>query len=94
MAMLVRNSGQAERSSSMACASLHRGARKHRAGFIIASTITFVVTANAWRGVRPAMTALARDAAIGVTFVAIIYVIFTSGLGVALPSFSPFTFHF
>ena len=55
------------------------------AGFIIASTITFVVTANAWRGVRPALATLARDAAIGVTFAAIIYVIFTSGLGVVLP---------
>ncbi len=55
------------------------------AGFIIASTITFVVTANTWRGVRPALAPLARDAAIGVTFAAIIYLIFTSGLGVVLP---------
>ena len=55
------------------------------AGFIIASTITFVVTANTWRGVRPALATLARDAAIGVTFAAIIYLVFTSGLGVVLP---------
>ncbi len=55
------------------------------AGFIIASTVTFVVTAHAWRGVRPALATLARDAAIGITFAAIIYVVFTSGLGVALP---------
>ena len=55
------------------------------AGFIIASTITFVVTANTWRGVLPALATLARDAAIGVTFAAIIYLVFTSGLGVVLP---------
>ncbi len=55
------------------------------AGFIMASTITFVVTANTWRGVRPALATLARDAAIGVTFAAIIYLVFTLGLGVVLP---------
>ena len=55
------------------------------AGFIIASTITFVVTANTWRGVLPARATVARDAAIGVTFAAIIYLVFTSGLGVVLP---------
>ena len=55
------------------------------AGFIIASTVTFVVTASTWRGVRPAMATLARDVAIGVAFAAIIFIVFTSGLGVALP---------
>lgn len=55
------------------------------AGFVIASTITFAVTAGAWRAVRPSPLALARDAGIGLVFAIIIFVIFTSGLGVALP---------
>ncbi len=55
------------------------------AGFIIASTVTFVVTANTWRGVRPALATVARDAAVGAAFAVFIYVVFTSGLGVALP---------
>jgi putative tricarboxylic transport membrane protein len=55
------------------------------AGFVLASTLTFAVTASAWRGVRPSLATLARDASTGVAFAAVIYVVFTSGLGVALP---------
>jgi len=55
------------------------------AGFIIASTVTFVVTANTWRGVRPAMATVARDLAVGALFAVFIYLVFTSGLGVTLP---------
>lgn len=57
------------------------------AGFIIASTVTFAVTATAWRGVRPAIATVARDAAVGGAFATIIYFVFTSGLGVSLPAF-------
>lgn len=55
------------------------------AGFVAASTLTFAVTASAWRGARPTAVMLARDLAIGVSFAALIYLVFTSGLGVALP---------
>lgn len=55
------------------------------AGFIISSAFMFVVTATTWRGVRPAMATVARDAAVGATFAIVIYIIFTSGLGVVLP---------
>ena len=55
------------------------------AGFIIASTVTFVVTASTWRGVRPAMATVARDVAVGAIFAVFIDLVFTSGLGVALP---------
>ena len=55
------------------------------AGFIIASTVTFVVTASTWRGVRLAMAAVARDVAVGAIFAVFIDLVFTSGLGVALP---------
>jgi putative tricarboxylic transport membrane protein len=54
-------------------------------GFIIASTITFTVTAGTWRGVRPSLGSVARDGAVGAVFAAIIFVVFTSGLGVVLP---------
>jgi len=55
------------------------------AGFIASSTLLFGVTAATWRGVRPAPMILARDVVVGAVFATIIYVIFTSGLGVALP---------
>ncbi len=54
-------------------------------GFIISSTLLFAVTAAAWRGVRPAAAIVARDAIVGGVFTTLIYVIFSSGLGVALP---------
>ena len=54
-------------------------------GFIIASTLTFVATATAWRGVRPVGTAIAKDAIVGTAFATVVYAIFTTGLGVALP---------
>lgn len=55
------------------------------AGFIISSTLLFVVTATAWRGVRPLTPVIARDAMVGAVFTTIIYVIFSTGLGVSLP---------
>jgi putative tricarboxylic transport membrane protein len=64
------------------------------AGFVLSSTVLFVVTANAWRGAWPSSATIARDAGIGLVFAATVYVIFTSGLGVVLPPFSLLTFHF
>jgi len=64
------------------------------AGFIASSTLLFAVTASSWRGIRPAPMILARDLLVGVAFATIIYVVFTSALGVALPSFSLLTSHF
>lgn len=55
-------------------------------GFIMASTLTFVATATAWRGVRPATATVARDLMVGGAFAIVIYAVFTAGLGVALPS--------
>jgi len=54
-------------------------------GFIVASTITFTVTANAWRGRRPSPATLAKDVAVAAGFAAIVFVMFTAGLGVVLP---------
>lgn len=54
-------------------------------GFVISSTLMFAAAANAWRGVWPSPGGLARDVLVGLLFAAIIYVIFTAGLGVALP---------
>ena len=55
-------------------------------GFIIASTLTFVATATAWRGARPATATLAKDAMVGSLFATAVYIIFTTGLGIVLPS--------
>jgi putative tricarboxylic transport membrane protein len=55
-------------------------------GFIIASTLTFVATATAWRGVRPATATLAKDAMVGSLYATAVYIIFTAGLGITLPS--------
>jgi len=55
------------------------------AGFIAASTLTFAATATAWRGIRPSVAAMAGDLAAGAAFAVIVFVIFTAGLGVALP---------
>ena len=62
-------------------------------GFIACSTLLFAVTALAWRGVRPAATTVAKDLAVGAAFAVIVYAIFTTGLGVALPPFVlPYSF--
>ncbi len=55
------------------------------AGFIVSSTFLFSVTATAWRGVRPSAVVVAKDLAVGTLFAIVIYVMFTTGLGVALP---------
>ncbi|MGE3490268.1 MAG: tripartite tricarboxylate transporter substrate binding protein [Vicinamibacterales bacterium] len=55
------------------------------AGFIAASTLTFAATATAWRGIRPSVAAMAGDLAAGAAVAVIVFVIFTAGLGVALP---------
>jgi len=55
------------------------------AGFIIASTATFAVTASAWRGTRPSPAMVAKDVAVGAAFAAVVFVVFTAGLGVVLP---------
>ena len=62
-----------------------------RAGFVVSSTITFLVTAAAWRGSRPGLRTTARDLVVAGAFATTIYVIFSAGLGVALPPF-PFPF--
>jgi len=55
------------------------------AGFIIASTALFAVTASAWRGVRPAPAAVATDLAVGACLAVAVFLIFSNGLGVTLP---------
>lgn len=54
-------------------------------GFIVAATLIFAATATAWRGVRPSVAAMVGDLAVGAAFAAIVFVIFTTGLGVVLP---------
>lgn len=55
------------------------------AGFMVASTVMFAVTAAAWRGVRPGPAVLAKDLAVGACFAAAVFFIFSTGLGVTLP---------
>jgi putative tricarboxylic transport membrane protein len=55
-------------------------------GFIVSSTLLFAMTSSTWRGLRPSLATVARDVGVGAVFATVIYVIFTSGLGVALPS--------
>ncbi len=55
------------------------------AGFVMSSTLLFMVTASAWRGVWPAPPTLAKDGLVGGLFAGFIYLVFSAGLGVALP---------
>jgi hypothetical protein len=55
------------------------------AGFIAASTGMFVVTASAMRGQRPTPRVAAIDLIVGAAFAIVLFLAFTSGLGVALP---------
>lgn len=50
------------------------------AGFIVASTLLFVPVARSFGSRR-----LARDAAVGLALCAVVYVVFTRGLGLNLP---------
>jgi putative tricarboxylic transport membrane protein len=52
-----------------------------RAGFIIASTVLFVIAAFAMGSRR-----LVRDIAIGIIMATILYLVFSRGLGLALPA--------
>jgi hypothetical protein len=52
-------------------------------GFVLASTLLFALTAAAMRG-RP--TRLGVDLLIGLVFAAVMFVIFTRGLAVSLPT--------
>ena len=54
-------------------------------GFIVSSTITFAIAATAIRGRTPLGRVVMKDALIGLVFAAVIFVIFSRGLGVALP---------
>ena len=54
-------------------------------GFVGASTVTFAAAATAVRGRRPSARSLAIDAAIGGAFSLLLFLVFTRGLGVALP---------
>lgn len=54
-------------------------------GFIVSSLVLFAVTATAWRGARPSTVMVAKDVAVGAVFTIVIYLMFTAGLGVALP---------
>lgn len=55
------------------------------AGFIVASTVLFAVTAAAWRGRRSRAEVLAKDLAVGACFAVTVFFIFSTGLGVTLP---------
>jgi putative tricarboxylic transport membrane protein len=55
-------------------------------GFVVASTALFTVVASSMRGTRVGARALAIDLAAGAAFSIILFVLFTRGLGVALPS--------
>jgi putative tricarboxylic transport membrane protein len=55
-------------------------------GFVIASTVLFAVVASAMRGTPPQTRSLAVDLATGAAFSIVLFVLFTRGLGVALPS--------
>ena len=57
------------------------------AGFVVASTLLFVVTASALRGARPRWAPVLRDLAIGGAVSALLYIAFSRGLGVQLPPF-------
>ncbi len=54
-------------------------------GFVASSTVTFAAAATALRGQRPSAHSLAIDAAVGGAFSLLLFLIFTRGLGVALP---------
>jgi putative tricarboxylic transport membrane protein len=60
-------------------------------GFVLSSTLLFAITAHAMRGRAWQLTAAMKDVAIGLAFSALIYAIFSRGLGVSLPSFSLLT---
>jgi putative tricarboxylic transport membrane protein len=75
----------AKSAAVLGCALLAQPIVMPAAGFIVSSTVMFVVCANAWRGVRPSVATVARDGAVGGVFAAAIYVIFAQGLGVVLP---------
>lgn len=55
-------------------------------GFVIGSTLLFAVAASAMRGSAPRARAIAVDVATGAAFALVLFIIFTRGLGVALPS--------
>jgi putative tricarboxylic transport membrane protein len=55
-------------------------------GFIVSSAALFAVVASSMRGTRPGSRAIAIDVATGAAFSIILFVLFTRGLGVSLPS--------
>jgi putative tricarboxylic transport membrane protein len=55
-------------------------------GFIASSTLMFAATSAGVRGRRPAPRQVAIDAGIGALFAIALFVVFTIGLGVSLPS--------
>jgi hypothetical protein len=57
------------------------------AGFVIASTLLFVVAANALRGGRLQAARVIGDVALGGVVAVVLYVAFSRGLGVQLPPF-------
>lgn len=57
-----------------------------RLGFVIASTLLFSAVALSMRGARPDPRTIAIDAATGAGVSLILFLLFTRGLGVALPS--------
>lgn len=59
------------------------------AGFVIASMLLFAATSAALRGERPRWAAVLRDLAIGAAVSGLLYLAFSRGLGVHLPS-TPF----
>ena len=55
-------------------------------GFVLSSTLVFATVAAALRGQRPSPREAGIDLAIGALFAFALFVVFTSGLGVSLPS--------
>lgn len=54
-------------------------------GFAAASALLFAITAAAMRGTRPLMITTAIDLAVGAALAAVLFLLFTRGLGVMLP---------
>ena len=55
------------------------------AGFIAASTLLFALTSSALRAGRPTARSVSMDLAAGAIVSALLFLVFTRGLGVSLP---------
>lgn len=55
------------------------------AGFVVASTVLFAITAAAMRGCIPNARSVALDVSTGAALAVVLFILFTRGLGVSLP---------